>query len=483
MIRTKKESREFWRQQEKFFVTRERLMQKKKTGVFLALVLASFLWASPARAEYCDGCTELRNIVRNTGNILTVSTWLWQELKNETNEKYLKWFKEDWDTNYVRPAIGEPGAPDPDPDNTKRATFNQNTQGRCKYSRWLHDQYQKPPQASSIISLLYQILFALQENASSDECVANDTALADAQSMAKQAQSSAMARSVIPPTATAAAWAFQNRCRNHFNPTWDKQVGDLPPFDPEAKINNISAFKCSGQKDDFVRQDRSLESLLAPLQYVAPKDMADTKSQNGVPDWFIRFHTELTDKKYLPIYAAAGFCQNIAMYALPMLSPQPSSGPGDNIRVANAATVIESLGSGVVANCWHFFEERVAYPADSAGYKERHDAQYARCEADYKKHIINSDALGKCNTDGRSTLKALADVAYRADSKDYTTYLQTLNSSTQEMILALAQGDMFKFEQGLILERQIMTEAMATANRQPVDMTKQLMRSNVETSP
>jgi hypothetical protein len=256
---------------------------------------------------------------------------------------------------------------------------------------------------------------------------------------------------------TVANQEFAYRCSFGFNPT--------KTTDPEGQINKI--LGCATQKDAHVRQDRSLASLLDPIQYYADPSMvvptSSAATMGALTTVVPRFSAPSADK-YYPIYAAAGFCQNLSQHAFVYLStPTTSSSPS----VAQVAflPLQEAAESRILANCWAFFEERVAYPSSSAGSplgSSLYLTQKARCAVDYANHIIDDAAYGDCVQNGRSELKARADMAYRYNSAAYVSYLQSLGAAPAATIFAMSLGDPEKFEQSLLIERQIMTEAMSS---------------------
>ncbi len=281
---------------------------------------------------------------------------------------------------------------------------------------------------------------------------------------------SATARTVGDPRVTAIGEAYVKRCENGFNPTYaqtitvtdvDPTTGESfppvqEPIDPEGYLNSRMSTCKSGYSKKYVRTDRSLESLLGPLQYIAPNDMAPATTGEGRVN--VRLPSKLNSDKYAPIYAAAGFCQNITQNASPLLITSETK--EDATDVLNKAMLHETHDSRLVANCWHFFEERVQYP-DGVG---RHLAQQNRCKVDHEiRHIISAQALTDCETNGRSTLRARADMAYRMDSFEYINYLNTLGVTVREQLMAAALDAPERFEQDLLIERHIMTGAMAAA--------------------
>jgi hypothetical protein len=253
--------------------------------------------------------------------------------------------------------------------------------------------------------------------------------------------------------------AFRFRCDIGFNPTYDRRMND-----PESDIVLAKSPNCNRSRRAWARRDRSLESLLAPLQYLAPANMQAPTP--GSPLYY-RFSTDRFEDEDLPVAAAASFCQNIALKAYPEV---PKTTGTISYDVANTIVYRESVDGRVIANCWHFFEERVQYRGGMTerAYQDAHDAQVARCTDDWNKHIISTDDLNSCRTNGRSLLKARADVAYRMNSPTYITYLNTLGVATRETIMAQALGEPERFEQNLLLERQIMTESMNIIERSAI---------------
>jgi hypothetical protein len=230
-----------------------------------------------------------------------------------------------------------------------------------------------------------------------------------------------------------------------------------------------------------------LESLLGPLQYKAP-NTALLKMNNPQSDMTVVYvRLPLPDMSinlspYYPIYAADGFCHNLSQNITPITMPASSDVA---YKIANTIMLQETFDSKLVANCWHFFEERVQYPdygdvsvADalmdkSLSFKLRHYQQASRCADDfYIRHIISLAAYTDCKTNGRSTLKARADMAYRMESTEYLAYLNSLGAATRELIFAQALSEPERFEQSLLLERQIMTEAMFAAKGAPTYLGK-----------
>ncbi|MFA5041714.1 MAG: hypothetical protein WC464_08795 [Bdellovibrionales bacterium] len=284
----------------------------------------------------------------------------------------------------------------------------------------------------------------------------------DVVSNATQAQKSATARFIDPPNSTQLGAVFRYRCQNKLNP--------VKAPDPEgrfiASAKTTSNLDCAEQNDTYVRRDRTLEALLGPLQYVAPEEMKPPET--GAGETYVRFKNPVANEKYYPIYAAAGFCQNISLYAF---SNAPSSANSTTaMQISNMMANQEALDSKLTANCWHFFEERVAYP--KAVSETRNKAQAERCEEDYSvRHVIDKETKMTCQSEGRSTLKARFDMAYRMDSPEYVSYLNTLGAAVRAQLMAMALADAERFEQSLLMERQIMTGALTAANRTPIDLS------------
>jgi hypothetical protein len=183
---------------------------------------------------------------------------------------------------------------------------------------------------------------------------------------------------------------------------------------------------------------------------------------------FVRFTQTVTQAgaNYYPIYEAAGFCQNVSLKAYPESDPikpfPKGSSDVTNWAIASEKVWRESVDGKVVGNCWHFFEERIQYPANTLP----HAQQENRCKNDFQNlHIISSYAYQMCQQLGRSSLQARADMAYRLDSQEYISYLNTLGVTTRELLYAQALADQERFEQSLLLERQIMTEALNLPDR------------------
>lgn len=251
---------------------------------------------------------------------------------------------------------------------------------------------------------------------------------------------------------------FNFRCINGFNP--------YNLLDDEGQLN-VREANCL-QRPAHVRKDRTLNSLLEPLQYLAPPEMpmAEASLHANEPT-YVRFPEPITavGEEYYPIYAAAGFCMGL-MYAsqthVPSLTQQNAA------PTLNATAWRETIDGKMSSDCWHFFEERVQYGADSARVRD-HYTQYMRCVADRSFHIISEGELEYCEEYGRSSLKARADAAYRAYSQEYLNYLNTLGVVTRELLLASALTDAEKFEEYLMLERQIMSAVMVVPNRDPFE--------------
>jgi len=279
--------------------------------------------------------------------------------------------------------------------------------------------------------------------------------------------------------------AFRFRCLNGFNPSIS-----AVPEDPEALLNDAvrGALGCN-QVDTLVRADRSLESLIGPLEYTAPTDMVvapspsttmlgvSMSSHTGVLNdygLYIRFVAYLggastaAQQLYGPTFAAAGFCMNISQKAFPEV---PTTTTGADVGVANEVAWRESVDNRTVANCWRFFEERVKYPAGSGDsfFKRRHDSQVARCADDYEhRHLISLRDYEDCQANGRSNLRARYDMAYRLDSPEYIAYLNEVGVATRDLLMGMALDAPEQFEQSLLLERQIMTDAMKIDVREPI---------------
>ncbi|MDD3371110.1 MAG: hypothetical protein PHE27_04710 [Alphaproteobacteria bacterium] len=263
--------------------------------------------------------------------------------------------------------------------------------------------------------------------------------------------------------------AFDFKCNVGFQPAWSDE------YDDESKIVRVANSECSKGREKNFRKDRSLEALLGPLQYAAPPDMADPKDPTSTTPLYtpFGFGDGGAYDDFIPIVAAANFCMNIAYTAYPKV---PAVNDQTRLQTLFQLAYRESIDGRVVANCWRFFEERVQYGSSSSGsattaaasFSARHDQQVARCLDDYNKHIISEAAYTDCRENGRSTLKARADVAYRMNSPTYIHYLNTLGVATRELILAQAMGEPERFEQNLLLERQIMTQALGVIDRRPL---------------
>ena len=283
---------------------------------------------------------------------------------------------------------------------------------------------------------------------------------------------------LLPPTLAALQYQWNWRCKNDFNPVY--------PLDPEGKLNSDADCKSLGSgNDQHWREDRSLSSLLDPLQYPAPDQsfmylpntgghIIYTVGRDTSMGWdsyvYLRFQKKVADATgpakakdgsdaYYPIYAADSFCENLGMQIFASLSSNiDKSAP---MNYVGDLAMMESIDSKIVSNCWKFFEERVQYPP---GYPQ-HATQENQCKADYENlHIITQAKYNDCKTQGRSNLKSRADRAYRLDSEEYIRYLNTLGVATKETLIGMALGEPEKFEQSLLLERQIITETMSTGN-------------------
>jgi len=279
--------------------------------------------------------------------------------------------------------------------------------------------------------------------------------------------------------------AFRFRCLNGFNPSIN-----AVPDDPEALlVEAVRGGLACNQVNTLVRSDRSMESLLGPIEFSAPTDMVLAPSPSfEMLDVNMSAHTDvLTDAGlyvrfaayiggsssaaktlYGPIFAAAGFCMNVSQKAFPDV---PATSTGPNVGVANEIAWRESVDNRTVSNCWRFFEERVKYPAgmtDRFG-QRRHDSQVARCADDYEhRHLISYADFTKCQEEGRSNLRARYDMAYRLDSPEYIAYLNEIGVAPRDMLMGMALGDAERFEQSLLLERQIMTESLKIDVREPI---------------
>ncbi|MDD4615512.1 MAG: hypothetical protein PHW76_00090 [Alphaproteobacteria bacterium] len=269
----------------------------------------------------------------------------------------------------------------------------------------------------------------------------------------------------VPDTmANDPARAFAFRCDMGFNPNWGDTNAKGNVIDVESGLVLSINPKCGKDNHDNVRKDRQLNSLLNPVQFVAPTDMKEPL--NGAPGYY-RFDKRVKradHAKYVDLIAAASFCTNVSLKAYPDV---PSS--TDTLGTVTKVMYRETIDSKIVSDCWQFFEERVAYPKGSSGsFAIIYEHQHALCTEDYNKHIISESQLKACEANGRSALQARRDLAYRAYSPVYVAYLNTLGVQTRELILAQAMGEVERFEQTLLMERQIMTEAMALPERSPI---------------
>ncbi|MCL2473361.1 MAG: hypothetical protein FWF23_00400 [Alphaproteobacteria bacterium] len=289
------------------------------------------------------------------------------------------------------------------------------------------------------------------------------------ESVLDRAQKNALAKFVIAPDADTSAaltdnflTAWRTRCEQGFLP--------MDEHDPEGKINASLESDVCDAGGTYARWDRSLESLLGPLQYLAPKDMnipgkKDNVQRGDKP--FSRFpKLEKPEEDYAPIYAAAYFCMNLGMYSFAALEGIPALDyRQDIIREVIMQETIDSKG---VANCWRFFEERVQYPPgfNPPAY---HALQRKRCEYDFQHlHIITREQYEDCAENGRSDLQARFDMANRIYSEEYQQkFIKYLGATQRAIIIGLAMADAEKFQQTLLLQRQIMATVMGTTRIYP----------------
>ncbi|MDR3424355.1 MAG: hypothetical protein P4M13_04660 [Alphaproteobacteria bacterium] len=243
-----------------------------------------------------------------------------------------------------------------------------------------------------------------------------------------------------------------------------KLFGPSNTSDPQASAlkalcgNNLSAPAA------HARQDRTSESLFGPLQFdYMPNSMNLT---NGVYSAAPITTTPGTDGQWK--YAAAlTYCQHVSR-----AQPKPPQAPSDNhatttmITAMGQAVDAEARSSQGAGGCYAFFTERVRY-GQSNDFSGLHKQQADRCAADFAAHIISTAENTDCQTNGRSTLQADQDMAYRIKSPDYLSdvvaKLEWANGA-QEGALSRAMNDEETFQQRLILERQTLAQTTAAAN-------------------
>ena len=305
-------------------------------------------------------------------------------------------------------------------------------------------RYYKPPEDS-----LYNFSLCAQSHALSDRTAAEQ----DTQALAHAMSTSTV---VSPPTPAVAAKDF---CANEFNRA-------LSEDDAEAKL--VKATGCSGKNASYSRQDRNLASLLngPPYQYPAPPDMAVPK----ISGTYKPFPSPMSSwpAKYVPTYAALGFCRNVT----PDVPPLPAA--GDQATVGSVAAVarraaMEARNSGVYGTCWKLFAERLQFGSDVSAFKATHDKQVKACKADVKLHVIDSAAMAKCETDGRSVVQAKYDQAHRLENPEYMSkLLVAADTNTQFIVITLAQGEAAAFDASRGADRNDMISAMSAASGETV---------------
>ncbi len=254
-----------------------------------------------------------------------------------------------------------------------------------------------------------------------------------------QARAVAIPRTMNPPDFVQAAKNYKIRCGKGF----------MAATGREGKINEI--LGCADQAHP--RWDRSLESLLGPWQYRAPPGMSSPADLTGDPGG------------YEDIYAAAGFCLNLAQNSSSLLPDVEEPSPAAFSAITETAFQ-ESYDSKSQGACWRFLEERIAYPPGSPALGGlRRSWQVARCQADALKHVITLSELFDCYGHGRSTLQARADMAYRAYSPAYIDYLvEEVGILAGQILFGLALNGPTDFASNLSDEHAAMTSAMSSSH-------------------
>lgn len=167
---------------------------------------------------------------------------------------------------------------------------------------------------------------------------------------------------------------------------------------------------------------------------------------------------------YADIYAAAGFCLNLAQNSSSLLPDVESPSPAAFSAITEVAFQ-ESYDSKSQGSCWRFLEERIAYADGAALGGLRRKWQVARCEADALKHVITLTELLDCYAHGRSTLQARADMAYRAYSPAYIDYLvEEVGILAGQILFGLALNGPTDFASNLSAEQAAMTSAMSSSH-------------------
>jgi hypothetical protein len=299
------------------------------------------------------------------------------------------------------------------------------------------------------------------------------TARAFEENLIEQARMNAVSKPVMSNRAQTSA-ALKDNLDTAWRTRFDHGFLPFSMFDEEGKL--ISAFLIDSQPVSYwPRWDRSLESLLGPLQYLAPDYMKLPTTSEDSTKPYARFgeYTKMPDNKYVPIYAAAYFCMNLNMYALGALEGSSALAKMHAVETSQQIIIQETLDSKSVANCWRFFEERVQYPVEPAddNAKKRHDAQEKRCQYDFQNlHIITLEQYKDCKTNGRSELQARFDMANRIYSEEYQQkFIKYLGATQRAIIIGLAMAEAEQFQQTLLMQRQIMSTVMASTRAGPID--------------
>lgn len=214
------------------------------------------------------------------------------------------------------------------------------------------------------------------------------------------------------------------------------------------------------------RADYTEAALFSNLQIPVPPNFV--LPTNGVYQQI----PVVTSEKYMPFLAALRFCQRISA-RLPA-APQASNSklPVDAVKIDAYGDMLAAT-SAAYETCTSFLVERMQYGNNIASaYSDAHLLQITQCSADATIGYIDGTpsytfadgSTGTCETDGRSTLQAQHDRAYRNATKAYhAVFTVGLDRQSIGRENASLPTEQLEFNNRLNDERRLLNSALSQA--------------------
>jgi hypothetical protein len=193
--------------------------------------------------------------------------------------------------------------------------------------------------------------------------------------------------------------------------------------DTEYAVNK--SLKCTPKYGGaFERADRVVAVLYVGFQFPVPPGYKGPV--NGV--YAPLDPSIITSEKYMPFAAAYSACMHLANH-MPPAPSAPNGTPNSSALAKDAYKDADLKGSSGKSECMMQLAERMQIPSgmSAKAYQDLHTDQATICTADVSIGYINADpqytfaggSTGTCQSDGRSTLQRMFDVAWRDQSASY----------------------------------------------------------------